>query len=201
VLFFLNLKGDNRMVVFSREFAILAMFRTASPEQVMQGKAWYDAARNVAIEYARQYGTSKQRAAGVIAALSPQVSWKKNQDYAAIILHGASIGVKPRTYCIQSNWDKAWKIATDKTVLPLDVLSGPKVRAFYRNICGKDDRSVTVDVWAARVAEPYNPKPKLGRTKDYAVIADAYQSVASALGMVPAHLQAACWIVARGTGE
>ena len=116
------------MVVYSREFAILQMFRSATREQVQDGIAWYSAARTFAVALARQYHVTKQCAAGVIAALSPQVSWKKNKDYAAIILRGKLGGIKPRAHCIARNWDKAWRIATGSH--PLAVLGGPKVRAF-----------------------------------------------------------------------
>ena len=63
------------MVVYSREFAILRMFRSATTEQVQDGIAWYDTARAYAVSLARQYRVTKQCAAGVIAALSPQLSW------------------------------------------------------------------------------------------------------------------------------
>lgn len=185
------------MVVYAREFAILRMFQSATTEQVAEGIAWYSIARSYAVTLARRYRVSKQCAAGVIAALSPQVSWKKNKEYAAIILRGKVNGAKPRTYCIQGNWNKAWRIALGES--PLSVLGGPKVRAFYRNICGKNDRSVTVDVWAKRVAEPWVADMAF-KEPHYAVLSKAYQTVADALGMVPAHLQATCWITVRGTG-
>jgi hypothetical protein len=183
----------------SREFAILTMYRKASPDQVTQGVAWYSTARTFAIRLARKYGVTKQCAAGVIAALSPQLSWVKNKEYAAVILSAASWDnqTMPKTKCILGNWRKAWRIATGAH--PLTVLAGPKVTAFYRNICGKNDTSVTVDVWAYRVADPI---PTVGLTPvQYRKIASAYQAVASALGIVPSQLQAICWIAIRGTGE
>jgi hypothetical protein len=186
------------MVVLAREFAILTMYRKASPDQVMQGIAWYSTARKLAIRLARKYGVTKQCAAGVIAALSPQVSWVKNKEYAAVILSAKLMGSPmPATKCILGNWRKAWRIATGAH--PLTVLSGPKVTAFYRNICGKNDTSVTVDIWAYRVADPM---PTVGLTPvQYRKISSAYQTVAKTLGIVPAHLQAICWIAIRGTGE
>jgi hypothetical protein len=188
------------MVVFSREFAILQMFKSATVEQVSEGFAWYDTARAYAIQLARDYNVSKQAAAGVIAALSPQLSWKKNKEYARIILQGKLDGIKPRSYCLNLNWEKAWKIANGDR--PLSVLGGPKVRAFYGNICGKNDRGVTVDVWAKRVAEPFlADNGKVTTDLHYVTLATAYQTVADALGMVPRHLQAVCWIAVRGSGE
>jgi hypothetical protein len=189
------------MVVFTREFNILSMYRRATPEQADAGAHWYDAARKLATDYARRYGVTKQRAAGVIAALSPQVSWKKNQDYARTILEATyTCSVKPRAQCLYGNWDKAWKIAngTDTASHPLVVLKGPKVLSFYRNICGKGDRSVTVDSWASRVAVP---EGIYLTPVQYRKIADAYTRVADMLDTVPAHVQATCWIAIRGTGE
>ena len=55
---------------------------------------------------------------------------------------------------------------------------------------------MTVDVWAARVAEPYN-RSFAGRQKDYDAIADAYTTAALELGTWPAFVQAVCWVTVR----
>jgi hypothetical protein len=179
----------------SHEFSILQMYRSATEAQVEAGTAWYETARTEAKRLANLYGVSYRCAAGVIAVLSPRQKWPQNKLDAASILRAATSGssVKPKVSAYGANRDKAWRIA--KGEAPSTVLGGPKVNAFYRNICG-DYNGVTVDVWAARVAEPYNLH-FAGRPETYAVIAEAYTNAAMALGTFPAFVQAVCWIVIR----
>jgi hypothetical protein len=183
------------MVVFSREFAILQMYLSASQEQREQGESWYETARTTAKDLAREFGVSYRCAAGVIAVLSPRQRWPQNKLDARAILSASSQGSRiiPKCSAYGVNARKAWCIANGES--PVKVLGGPKVNAFYRNICG-DYNGVTVDVWAARVAEPYN-RSFHGRDKDYKVIADAYTNVALELGTWPAFVQAVCWVTVR----
>jgi hypothetical protein len=188
-------KVGYKMSPMSREFAILTMYLSATEEQRLQGETWYETARNTAKEFAKQYGVSYRCAAGVIAALSPRSKWDKNKADAKAVLRAATSGseVLPKVSAYGANLRKAWRIAKGES--PASVLGGPKVNAFYRNICG-DYNGVTVDVWAARVAEPYNHK-FAGRDKDYATIAEAYASAADKLGTWPAFVQAVCWVTVR----
>lgn len=183
------------MVVLSREFAILQMYNSATEEQILQGQTWYETARNTAKQFAKQYGVSYQCAAGVIAALSPRMKWGTNKDDANRILRAASqqSGIIPKCAAYGANVRKAWAIANGAS--PAKTLGGPKVNAFYRNILG-DYNGVTVDVWASRVAEPYN-RHFAGKQKEYDVIAEAYTTVAIALGTFPAFVQAVCWVAVR----
>lgn len=184
-----------RMVVMTREFSILRMYLSATEEQRLAGETWYETARETAKEFAKQYGVSYRCAAGVIAVLSPRQRWETNKADAQAILRAVSSGsrIKPKVSAYGANRDKAWRIAKGES--PASVLGGPKVNAFYRNICG-DYNGVTVDVWAARVAEPYN-HTFAGRDKDYAVIAEAYTTAAIELGTFPAFVQAVCWVAVR----
>lgn len=183
------------MVVFSREFSILQMYRSATPEQVLAGEEWYEVARNEAKRLAKLYSVSYRCAAGVIAVLSPRQKWEQNKLDAAAILRAATSGsrIKPKVAAYGANARKAWRIAKGES--PASVLGGPKVNAFYRNICG-DYNGVTVDVWASRVAEPYNHS-FAGRQAQYDAIAEAYTNVALELGTWPAFVQAVCWVTIR----
>lgn len=80
------------MVVFSREFAILQMYRSATPEQVLAGETWYEIARDEAKRLAKQYRVSYRCAAGVIAVLSPRQKWPTNKADAASILRYVTSG-------------------------------------------------------------------------------------------------------------
>jgi len=183
------------MVVMTREFSILQVYLSATDEQREQGHAWYETARTEAKRLAKQYGVSYRCAAGIIAALSPRQRWHTNKADAQAVLRAASSGsrIKPKVSAYGANLNKAWRIA--KGEAPSEVLGGPKVNAFYRNICG-DYNGVTVDVWAARVAEPYNHK-FAGKADHYSVIAEAYRVVADMLDTWPAFVQAVCWVTMR----
>jgi hypothetical protein len=82
---------------------------------------------------------------------------------------------------------------------PLDVLAGPKERAFYRCIMGYSD-AVTVDVWAARVAEGHWKSPSITGRR-YERIAAAYRAAARRAGVRPSTIQAATWIHIRGAAD
>ena len=183
------------MVVMTREFNILRMYLSATEEQRLAGETWYQTARDEAKRLAGLYDVSYRCAAGVIGVLSPRQRWEQNKLDAANILRAATSGsrIKPKCAAYGRNRDKAWRIAKGES--PAKVLGGPKVNAFYRNICG-DYNGVTVDVWAARVAEPYN-RSFAGRQKDYDAIADAYTNVAMEVGSFPAFVQAVCWVTIR----
>ena len=183
------------MVVQTREFAIRSLYLSATDEQRLAGETWYETARNTAKELSKRYGISYRCAAGVIAVLSPRSKWWRNKDDARAILRYVTSGsdIIPKVSAYGRNRDKAIRIARGEA--PSKVLGGPKVNAFYRNICG-DYNGVTVDVWAARVAEPYNHS-FAGREAHYNVIADAYTNVAIELGTFPAFVQAVCWVAVR----
>ena len=88
----------------------------------------------------------------------------------------------------------AWKIAQGAD--PLETLSGPKVRAFYRAITGDTD-AVTVDRWAARVAEGRDDsRAPSGRRWDR--LETAYRVAAATEEVGARDLQAAVWCAIRG---
>lgn len=167
----------------------------ATAQDLANGLAWYDRARDEALRLAYVPGCgSVERAAGVIAALSPRCQWASNVTAAErMIAAAATRQPRPPAYGTLSNRRKAWRIARGED--PELVLSGPKVRAFYANIMG-DTEEVTVDTWAARAAEGReNPHaPKKGR---YRRCAEAYRRAARAQGMTPRDCQAAVWTVYR----
>jgi hypothetical protein len=93
---------------------------------------------------------------------------------------------------------KAWAIAHGAH--PAKVLRGPKVSAFWLNICGNLD-VVTVDTWAVRAAgitDDREAQLTLNRKGGYERVAAAYQDVAREVGVLPAELQAAVWLHVRG---
>ena len=159
---------------------------------------WYTIAQRETRRLARDHGTTRARAAGVIAALSPLQTWVGNVGAADQVLAAADRGDRtaPRVG-LRRNVAKAWAIATGEG-RPLDILSGPKVRAFYRNIMG-DLSAVTVDRWAARAAGVTEAYPSTRARYDE--VAACYIAAAAVVGVEPAILQAIVWCSIRGRAE
>ena len=176
---------------------ILHAFDNASASDALEGERWYETARVTAQALAAGTNLSVAHAAGVIAALSPRVRWETNVAAAATMIAAAGIGAfrMPSVAGYNRNCEKAWKIANGEH--PDDVLGGPKVRSFYANIMG-DEQAVTIDVWAARVAEGESNKNAPSGNR-YSNLAEAYRLAARARNVSPMVMQANVWVYVRRT--
>lgn len=172
--------------------AITRTYRAALPEHVSKGLAWYREAHALAVSLDPD---NVPRAAGVIAALSPQLSWDRNVDLArrayAEGRASAPLGASNR---------KADRILAGEA--PLDVLGGPKVRAFYACIVDPDCDAVCVDRHAVDVAigrrtDDSTRNAILGRKGGYDATADAYRRAAKILGVPAPAVQAVTWTAWR----
>jgi hypothetical protein len=171
---------------------VLRVWDAASAEDLSNGLEWYSRARDVADSLAAGAPITTEVAAGVIAALSPRCGWSANVRGAGLMVdafaHGRGMPVTAGTL---TNRRKAWEIL-QRGGDPLEVLGGPKVRAFYANIMG-DTHAVTVDVWAARVAEGPTFRDAAPAGKRYKLIATAYRRAGELLGVSARDVQAAVW--------
>ena len=165
--------------------------------------SWYltsDADRHDGAEwYARAHGTAGRIAqgdlrqgAGVIAALSPQVSWPENVRLAELAFAN---GYASGHY--GANLRKANSCLTG--VDPLRVLGGNKVRAFYALILDPNDAyTVCVDRHAVSAAVGRtlddSERKVLERKGAYDLVADAYRKAAAELGILPHQCQAITWV-------
>lgn len=151
------------------------------------GTAWYRESQATAAAIARETGVSVEVAAGVIAALSPRMQWRANVRAATDACAGRSYGA------LGTSKRAAARIIAGEH--PLDVLQGPKVRAFYSAIMGDEDAAV-VDVWMLRaMGEDASKSPT---RKRYAELADAIATAASIVGIGTATFQAIVWAHVRG---
>lgn len=144
---------------------------------------WYRESRRVARALARKHGVTLSVAAGVIAALSPRQQWVSNVAGADDLLgggEGCGFGANRR---------KAEAIRNGER--PLDVLSGPKVRAFYRAIMGDRDSAV-VDVWM------YRAMGHEAGGLPYPEAAAALEEAARKVRVAVADFQAIVWTYTRG---
>jgi hypothetical protein len=173
---------------------ILATLDKATPEQREQGRAWYRQAHALAWTLAVRYGVSIEQAAGVIAALSPNVRWEKNVQYAEQFLSTAYAPTFGRSR------RNAERIVLGEPVL--DVLTGPKERAFFRCIFDPERAdAVCIDRHAhdLAVGERYGSSRKrlLERAGGYKRFSDAYALAARKAGLLASEIQAITWLAWR----
>lgn len=172
---------------------ITKAYRLSTPQDRADGMHWYDDAR----AFAAILDSDVARAAGIIAALSPNQSWPVNRRMAAEFYDGR------RNVHTTNNVNKALAILGGAE--PLSVLGGPKVRAFYANIMGLDSaEAVTIDrhaimVCEGRVMRDAELKAHFGVRKNRQYVSE-YVSAAKILSketgihMTPAQVQAITWV-------
>jgi len=171
---------------------ILAAYMRASEDDRAFGIAWYPAARALAENLLPE---DVSTAAGVLAAMSPMTSWPENVKRATVAIMGGKVSHTG------PNVDKVLRILSGEH--PLDVLSGPKTRAFYLNIMGIDsDETVTVDRHAIDVAcgNVLSDSDRAGAIRGkagYGKVAGMYREAASVIGITPCALQAVVWVYWR----
>lgn len=180
----------------------LRLYRSATPEMHAAGVQWYavaqDAARTI-------WPESPERAAGVIAALSPRLSWKTNVRYARAIVHTARTGQDcPTGLGLKRNTAIAWKIVTGAQSAE-DALKGPKTSRFYRNIMGDMD-CATIDVWMMRalllpseITYDKEGIPRAPKGRAYLRMESAVRRAAQIAGIPTAMMQAILWTLVRGS--
>lgn len=168
-------------------------YARATTDHVEQGLRWYPEGRQVVTDIAERGGISVERAAIVVAHLSPRTTWHRNIAGAyQLVTEGYA------DHCMERNVIRA-NAALDaadpwQTFTP----EARKIRRFAMNLCGQTD-VVTVDVWACRVAlgDGMDHDLLIGRQGVYEAIEAAYLKVAASLGQLATTVQATCWIVAR----
>lgn len=177
---------------------LLAAYAATDDDTRVTGRAWYREAKAIARQLGRQHGLTANRAAAVIAALSPRQRWSVNIAQAERLLAGA-----PGPYsAFPRQLEKARAIIDGAR--PSDVLSGVKERAFWRAIAGDKD-SVTVDRWAIQTAtgetgaRAYNALNKDNGARG--AIARAFTEAAARVGERPREFQAILWIQERGNAQ
>lgn len=159
----------------------------ASPEHVRAtGRDWYAVAQDTAREYAEAWDLPLPMVAGIIAALSQRQTWQVNLRMARLCIAGE----RPRG--LSGPIDKALAIRAGAD--PETVLTGNKIRAFYRAILGDAD-AVVLDVHMLRAAGHTGNKTT---PKQYQTLANILTAEAHAAGETPAHFQAIVWCQIRG---
>jgi len=172
---------------------IRAIYHRASTQEYNDGMNWYHQAHDLAQRLARKHGLKVYQTAGVVAVLSPRISWERNVQVATL-----ACAHKPYGGVLKANVAKATRILAGET--PLSVLGGNKVQSFYECIAYPDiTDAVCVDGHAYCVAEGLlnesDTKARvLEKAGNYHSIAEAYRLAARAEGITPHQIQAITWL-------
>lgn len=179
---------------------LLRLYDAATPVQAAAGSRWYTEARTFADSIAEGTPYTSEQVAGVIAVLSPQVSWDLNMEGAREAVHAHQTGQTVFVYSgYTANAQKALRVLDGD----MDAIRGPKVMAFHRAIMG-DLSACTVDVWVARAcrsrlentAKVFRADEMPG-ARERRAMQEAIRRTALARGTSPAEAQARCWTVVR----
>jgi hypothetical protein len=177
---------------------ILGIYGRANALELQEGQSWYETANALAVGIASKNGLSVPQAAGIVAALSPQMSWEYNQVAAERLAAGLKVGA------LGTSIRKAEKIRDNPGTDPLDILGGDKVRAFYTCILApKTSDAVCIDRHALDLAEGLfsntgeGRATLLGKVGVYEQVAESYRRVAKVLGVPPHIVQAVTWVTWR----
>ena len=163
-----------------------------------QGKVWYTHANQLCRTLSDDTQTPLDSVVGVLAALSPQVSWDVNITSCESIVKDGIIDPGYTGYKI--NVDKALQCLVSP---PLDVLGGRKVIAFYHNILDPTkSQEVTIDTHIGRVL--YDNLDLTAKQIRYIfsktgneLAQEAVRKVAKKLKTIPHVLQASLWVCVR----
>ncbi len=169
---------------------ILATYALANSHERANGLAWYFEANTIA----RELGNGDVAfGAALLAVLSPLEKWERN---VAVARHAVAYG-----YPYPTTGDKTGKVTRLLSgENPADVVSGPKVTAFYNNILDPSGDHVTIDRHAIDIAfgVVHTDKSRPAGTKKLiAELSTAYRDAAKTLNIVPLELQAITWVAWR----
>lgn len=176
---------------------IVDVWREHTLSELDEGLHWYEDAFAFALTLDPEH---PERAAGVIAALSPMKDWRNNCILAARAYErGYASGA------LSANVAKADAILSGAD--PLEVLGGNKVRNFYRSIVNPYDPDAVCidrhafDISVGRVTNDPTRRA-LARAGVYEAFAAAYKRAARIISkdgydVVPAQVQAVTWGVWR----
>lgn len=172
---------------------VLAVYDSATADQVREGLSWYLDAHRFARSLDRR---NPARAAGVIAALSPMMGWDANKRQAAIAFEeGTAMGLGLDNNCV-----KATRILHGEN--PLDVLGGRKVVSFYNTILDPLGFTIPVidrhafDIAIGKVTDDA-AKSILGRKGMYDAFGKVYVNAAKRAGISAPQMQAITWVAWR----
>ncbi len=179
---------------------VLKTYYEATEDERSEGMSWYNRAYEICDEVATAYGVKTSQVVGVMAVVSPAMTWDQNEFAPAKICDLYSRGIRWEAWAGFATWGPNRKKAQRILDGDYDAISGNKVTAFYGAIMGATD-SVALDRWAIRVLLD---NPTLGNDmivpsgkKCYDYMAEVYKKAAEVVGINPSDIQAVTWTVYR----
>lgn len=177
------------------------VLRYAKPREHKDGSAWYATANKNIHDIADRYDIAFEKAAGIVAVLSPSVEWEANlRDADAFIRTKGKH--RPRTY--GRNVGTARKIlratSASKVYDIIAGMSGFKVKAFFDNLVNPfTSVSVTIDTHLIRAwyGSPSLTKNQIGRAfrrETYSLISQDVITIADKMNVRPLEAQAIIWV-------
>ena len=167
----------------------------ASETDLVNAVNWYPIAHAFCAQWAQAFALETWQVAGIVAALSPQLTWEKNKAQALETIARLQNG-RTLDGMMAYPANKAKAIRIFKGENPLSVLGGNKVRSFYQNIM-LDAESVTIDRHACAIALYGLNTDKSGQVsvtdKLYKLLARAYADVAHNYDVAPFVIQSVTW--------
>ena len=184
---------------------IQAVLDLSSAADVAEGLAWYRTANTAAIELSDRYGIDVTTACGVIAALSPRNKWTRNLIDAENLINvyvtaGADACNEVKVCTFGKNKAKAISILASIPTLDVveSILSGPKLKEFFRCIIGQDDVCIDGHAYSIWFGDriTLNKVPSIG-VKLRRQIKWDYLFVAEKNNLTGYELQAITWVTHR----
>lgn len=174
-------------------------FNLATPEDIKNGKTWYNEGRAICKEISIKYGVSTLCAAGVISALSPRNKWSQNVKDAFKVFEAVKNGLSPeeiKVCTFHTNKFKAFEIAKGLQEITNKSL---KTYNFVNNLASDCNEFLTVDIWHLRGCFNNTIKidnANIGRLA-YEQIKTLTIKKASKLGLKGYQLQAIIWLTVQ----
>ena len=161
--------------------------------RVERGRQWYSTANALLRDAAEDAGYTLEQAAAVFAVVSPGAQLVSNFEWtrAALLSRGAApVGRFPNVMT-----PKVRRVLEDAEAAH-EVVTGAKVNAFYRAVCGDPD-ALVLDRWAlfAAAGRPCETPTRAERE----TFTTAYRLAAELARETVANFQAITWIQVRET--
>jgi hypothetical protein len=181
---------------------------TSAPASALAAADWYrDIAARDCESIAAETDIPFRTVAAAMAILSPGPQYAVNVSDTRRFCQWAAVGPfslpVPSASTYGPNREKAARMLARCTSPnggdPSEFVSGPKVTAFWRNICG-DLEHVTLDRHAVRPISKSGKDMPTGKV-ERARMEDAYRRAAAKVGLHPAEFQAVIWVAVRGAAE
>ena len=193
---------------------IIAKFALATTEEVVSGQQWYKSANEIAARLARNNNITTAKAAGVLAALSPNNKWERNchdaEQLIQAFIHGDEDDARNINVCTYGAMkEKAIKIlnlsnSTDEWEHSIEVstiLNGPKIIEFFNCIMQLQDVCIDGHAYSIWFGERMTMKqvPNIGkrlreRIKSDYLDATNWINEEMQTNYLPSDIQAIVWV-------